>query len=86
MRGRFWGPARVLAMETKRSEDGSATPTHIVWIARAGRLLRCAPEQLRPASSLEEKEYENTDEAKTPWTFTGMMQNLVPGEAEDIMQ
>ena len=72
-------------METKRSVDGSATPTHIVWIVRAGRLLRCAPEQLRPASSLEEKEFDATEEANTPWTFTGMMQNLVPGEAEDIM-
>ena len=38
--GRWHGPARVV------SQQGSST----VWIAHAHRLLKCAPESLRPAS------------------------------------
>ena len=44
--GRFLGPARVLATETRKDLEGNLRPGSIVWLHRAGRLLRAAPEQL----------------------------------------
>lgn len=42
--GRFLGPARVLATET-RQEDGELRPASIVWLHKGGRLIRASPEQ-----------------------------------------
>ena len=84
-RGRFWGPARVLATETKRLDDGVA-PSHIVWIVRGARLLRCSPEQLRLASEKERTDYEVDPEYKMPWTMSGVLDNLDTGNVEDISE
>lgn len=52
--GCFQGPARILAIETKRDNEGNLTPKSSVWLVRGRRLIKCAPEQLRPASEREE--------------------------------
>lgn len=44
--GKFLGPARVLATETRKEPDGSLRAGSIVWLYRAGRLIKAAPEQL----------------------------------------
>eukprot|EP00971_Amphidinium_carterae_P063033 1247326-Amphidinium_carterae.1 len=41
-RGRYHGPAKVLAVEKS-----------VIWLAHAGALVRAAPEHLRMATSLE---------------------------------
>ena len=45
-RGRWYGPAQVIAIEHKR----------VVWLSHLGRLVRASPEQIRPASL---REYSN---------------------------
>ena len=45
-RGRWYGPAQVVAVEHKR----------VVWLSHLGRLVRASPEQIRPASL---REYSN---------------------------
>lgn len=39
-RGRWFGPAQVVAVEQKK----------VVWLSHLGRIIRASPEQLRPAS------------------------------------
>ena len=51
--GSFVGPARVLAVETRVDEQGNLRPGSCVWLHRAGRLIKAAPEQLRAASDRE---------------------------------
>ena len=52
--GRFIGPARVLATEKVRQEDGTLKAGGIVWLVRGRRLLKCSVEQLRHASQREQ--------------------------------
>lgn len=68
--GRFLGPARVIATETRRDNQGEMRPGSIVWLHRAGRLIRAAPEQLRPASPLEIQIEEFKGPVELPWTIT----------------
>ena len=69
--GRFQGPARILATETRRDKHGKLRPGSAVWCVRGRNLLKCAPEQLRRASEREEL-LESLAEGQraTPWTFT----------------
>ena len=67
--GKFIGPARVLATETRR-EGNQLRPGSIVWIHRAGRLLKAAPEQLRKATPVEEDLEELQGPVELPWTIT----------------
>ena len=69
--GKFIGPARVLATETRREGD-QLRPGSIVWIHRAGRLLKAAPEQLRKATPVEEDMEELRGPVELPWTITGL--------------
>ena len=50
--GKFVGPARVLAVETKR-EGQMLCPSSVVWLVRGSRLVKVAIEQIRPASARE---------------------------------
>ena len=52
--GAFLGPARILAMETHKDDQGVPRPSRSIWCVRGRRLLKCSPEQLRPASAREE--------------------------------
>ena len=71
--GRFIGPARVLAMETRRAEGGELRSGSVVWLHRAGRLIRTAPEQLRKASPHELEMEELAQPIDIPWTMTALL-------------
>ena len=64
--GRWCGPAKVVLQE------GSS----VVWISHADRLLRCAPENLRPASL---REWNNHQSDKFPSiVYDNLPQNIIP--------
>ena len=69
--GMFLGPARILAMETHKDEQGQLRPSRAIWCVRGRRLLKCSPEQLRPASPREEllDHLASEGEPTTPWTL-----------------
>ena len=49
--GGFWhGPARVLTHEKTTGSEEQNAPGSVVWITHAGKIIRCAPEQLRHVS------------------------------------
>ena len=70
--GKFLGPARVIAMET-RKEDGEFRPGSVIWLHRAGRLIKAAPEQLRRASLYEQQLEELKGPIDLPWTITTLV-------------
>ena len=77
--GRWFGPARVLASETRTDAQGQERrPAHTVWITANGRLKRCAPEQLRHASDREAAIAEASETVTPTWTFHSLLQQLNP--------
>ena len=82
--GRFLGPARILATETRRQPNGHLLPGSAIWLVRGRSLLKCSPEQLRRASPREELVEAMTPEAKTPWTFTRVASELRGNRYQDI--
>ena len=83
--GMFLGPARILAVETKREADGQLRPGSSVWLVRGRRLIKCCPEQLRPATLREEvieKVMADTSEAP-PWTFPRVAAELGGNDYDD---
>ena len=84
--GKFLGPARVLATETRRNPDGTIRPGSTVWLYRSGRILKAAPEQLRPASWREEAWVDLTEDQPIPWTIHGMLENSPRKTFEDITE
>lgn len=66
------GPARVLAVETKKDEDNNLHPTSIVWLVRGTKLVKVAMEQVRHASVRESCLHELTAVPQLPWTFSGI--------------
>ena len=85
--GRFLGPARILATESKREPDGSLRSGSAVWCIRGRQLLKCCPEQLRPASEREELlEAVAQDQGKdpTPWSFTRLASEIGGNQYEDV--
>ena len=70
--GKFIGPARVLATETRREPDGQLRPGHVVWIHKGGRLFKTVPEQLRKASPYEQMVEELQGPIDLPWTITAL--------------
>ena len=84
---RWYGPARVLASETRNDGQGMERhPTHIIWIVSHGRLKRCSPDQLRHASERERVIAEGMDSPVTSWTFHSLIQTLYKGEYEILDQ
>ena len=81
--GKFIGPARVLATETRR-EEGHLRPGSVVWIHRGGRLLRAAPEQLRKASTHELEIEELKGPVELPWTISSLATDPSRRTFEDI--
>ena len=64
--GRWCGPAKVVLQE------GSS----VVWVSHADRLLRCAPENLRPASL---RQWHNHQSDKFPSiVYDNLPQNIIP--------
>ena len=84
--GRFLGPARVLATETRRSEDGTAKPGGSIWLVKGRNLLKCAPEQLRRASQREEllESLSDPGEQRMSWTFHTVANEIGGTRYEDI--
>ena len=86
--GMFLGPARILAVETKRDTSGQLRPGSSVWLVRGRRLIKCCPEQLRPATVREEiiekVMAESTD--AVPWTFPRVASELGGNDYDDASQ
>ena len=69
-KGRFVGPARILATEQRRDDQGHLIAGSSVWLVRGRRLLKCCPEQLRHASDREKVLEELHSPDPQPWTFS----------------
>ena len=82
--GRFLGPARILATETKRDAQGALRPGSAVWCVRGRTLIKCAPEQLRPASQRELLVESLVEADGVPWTFTRVSQSIGGNQYEDV--
>ena len=88
-RGRFLGPARVLATETRREADGTLRPGSSVWLVRGRSLLKCCPEQFRRASPREallESLAHEAGENSTPWTYHRVVEEIGGNRYEDVSQ
>ena len=83
--GRFLGPARILATETRKSDTGELSPGGAVWLVRGRNLIKCAPEQLRRATEREEILEGLSAQAgqPTPWTFTQVAETLGGNQFQD---
>ena len=80
---RWYGPARVLASETRSEADGQERrPSGVVWIVSHGRLKRCSPWQLRHASVTEAIVAEGARAPTPTWTFHDLIQHLHKGQYE----
>ena len=83
--GRFLGPARILAVESKREPDGLLKAGSSVWLVRGRNLLKCCPEQLRRASPREELlEAVSEPGHQVPWTFTKVAEQIGGNQFEDL--
>ena len=84
--GRFLGPARILATESRTSETGEVRPGGAIWLVRGRSLLKCAPEQLRRATEREEmlEAILAKQGAPTPWTYTQVASSIGGNQYEDI--
>ena len=83
-RRRWYGPGRVLAVETKVTEHGTIrTPTRVVWIVPQKRLKKVHGSQLRHASETE-RDIANANTALTlPWTSATVVGLLEKGAYDD---
>ncbi|CAJ1341230.1 unnamed protein product [Effrenium voratum] len=84
--GRWFGPGRVLAAETRVREEGLYRSASSIWIISQGTLKKVHRNQLRHASETERLIAENTDVAGMPWTFTQLVSQLNKGEFDDLTQ
>ena len=84
--GRFLGPARILATETRQSKDGELSPGGAVWLVRGRSLIKCAPEQLRRATEREEilEGLASQQGQATPWTFTKVAASIGGNQFQDL--
>ena len=83
--GKFLGPARILATESKRDPNGALRKGSAIWCVRGRRVIKCCVEQLRPASKREELlEHLGEGEPEAPWTFPRITQELGGNEYEDV--
>ena len=83
--GRFLGPARVLATESRRDDSGNIRPGGSIWIVKGRSLLKCSPEQLRHASEREEllEALASPGEQQAPWTFHTVSERIGGSQFED---
>ena len=82
--GGYAGPARVLALETRRDTDGNLRPSSVVWLVRNNRLLKASVEQLRLSSDRERVMYELDRPPQLPWTISELAKPLSRQEFDDI--
>ncbi|CAE7435674.1 unnamed protein product [Symbiodinium sp. CCMP2592] len=80
--GRWYGPGRILASETK--VDGqSRRPSLIIWAIAGGRLKRFHASQLRHAPEAERLVAEATSAISMPWTMTSLSKLMAKGTYDD---
>ena len=85
--GGFYGPARVLATETRQTETSEPRPSNVVWIIKGDRLMKTAPEQLRLASQREAMLEDLAHQGEAlPWTFSRLSSALGKQWFEDLSQ
>ena len=81
---RYYGPARVLATETRVDrEDGTRKAGAIVWAVCNGRLKKFHHSQVRRASETERLVSEGSAGAHFPWTFSALTELLDKGSFDD---
>ncbi|CAE7530108.1 RE2, partial [Symbiodinium pilosum] len=80
----YAGPARILALETRRDQDNKIRASSVVWLVRNNRLLKASVEQLRFASAREELLHDFERPSSLPWTMTELTSPLTKEEYEDI--
>ena len=71
-------------METRRKAGEDPRPAHSVWMVRGRHLMKCSPEQLRPASQREELVESLATSDQTPWTSTWLAEEIGGNQYEDI--
>ena len=84
--GQFLGPARILATETKRDEEGNLLPTSAIWLVRGRSLIKCAAEQVRRASEREELLESLEQVNPVPWTYTRVAEEIGGNRYQDITE
>lgn len=84
--GRFVGPARILAVEKKRDQQGDLVPGSSVWLVRGRRLIKCCPEQLRRSSERETIIHELHTLDQQPWDFPRVADELGGNEFDDYSE
>ena len=84
--GGYAGPARILALETRRDEDGKVKASSVVWLVRNNRLLKASIQQLRAASEREQLLFEMERPPDMPWTMTELARPLARTAYDDITQ
>ena len=77
-----FGPARVLATETKGAPGERKLSAH-VWIVASGRIKKAHTSQLRHASETEKLIAEASDPVVYPWTMTSLAA-MNKGAYEDL--
>ena len=81
---RFYGPARVLASETKVDMiDGVRKPSAIIWAVCNGRLKKFHHSQVRHATETERLVAEGAKGSEFPWTFSSLADLLERGSFDD---
>ena len=80
--GRYYGPGRVLACQTKVT-DGGRKASQMVWIIAQGRLKKCHSSQLRHASEQERIMSGAFQQQAMPWTLSSLTRLLDRGEYDD---
>ena len=80
---RWYGPARILATETK-GEAGERRPSSHVWIIAQGSLKKCHYCQLRHATRTEQLVAAEAQGVTFPWTMTSLTSLLEKGAYEDL--
>ena len=81
---RWYGPARVLALETRSTYEGQVRQPHgVAWIVVAGRLKKVNVLQLRMASERERVIAETTIPLATPWTWNDITGIINRGEYDE---
>ena len=85
---RWFGPARILGLETKVTYEGQVRRPHrMAWLISQGRLKRVHTDQLRHASEREKLTNEEFhDILATPWTFTDVTSVLDKGTYDDLVE
>ena len=85
---RWFGPARILGLETKVTYNGQVRQPHrLGWPISQGRLKRAHTDQFRHASMREKLTNEEFhDILSTPWTFSDVTSLLDKGSYNDLVE